>query len=165
MGWTDDDSRGKDGYGLIPDEEYDGTLDHLRTQDWDGWLEEEDIRSEETFADGQPVQAWYDYEARAEKKREREKEREESRPDVCVLNEMFQERASAGESFIRDKLREVSFDRKIIPPTPPPKGGGSGDFLSLFSDSLVKVVDIEPESRAMAITWRGQERGAPIKKG
>ena len=162
MGWTDDDSRGKDGYGLIPEEEYDGTLDHLRTQDWDGWLEEGDIRSEETFADGQPVQAWYDYEARAERKR---KDLEQERPQVSVLNEMFQERASVGGSYIRDKLREVSFDRKIIPPPPPSRGGGSGDFLSLFSDSLVKVVEIEPESRAMAITFRGSERGAPIKKG
>ena len=162
MGWTDDDSRGKDGYGLIPEEEYDGTLDHLRTQDWDGWLEEGDIRSEETFADGQPVQAWYDYEARAERKR---KDLEQERPQVSVLNEMFQERASVGGSYIRDKLREASFDRKIIPPPPPSRGGGSGDFLSLFSDSLVKVVEIEPESRAMAITFRGSERGAPIKKG
>lgn len=72
---------------------------------------------------------------------------------------------SVGESYIRDKLREVSFDRKIIPPPPPSRGEGSGDFLSLFSDSLVKVVEIEPESRAMAITFRGSERGAPIKKG
>lgn len=60
--------------------------------------------------------------------------------------------AQEGGVFIRQKLREVSFARKIVPPqyvTRP-------DLQrSVNHDGLVKIVDIEPDSKAMVINFRG----------
>ncbi len=61
--------------------------------------------------------------------------------------------AQEGSAFIRTKLREISFARKIIQPmyvTRP-------DLQrSVQHDGLVKIVDIEPDSKAMAINFRGE---------
>lgn len=80
-----------------------------------------------------------------------------------VLNDMFFEKignaagkdkiAEFGGTYIRDRLREVSFARKIVPPTPVQR---TELQRSVNHDTLVKIVDIEPNSRAMALTFRGQ---------
>lgn len=80
-----------------------------------------------------------------------------------VVNDLFNTRlgepggkeklAQFGGSYIRDKLREVSFVRKIIPPEQLTR---TDCQRSTKHDTLVKIVDIEPQSRAMAISFRGQ---------
>jgi hypothetical protein len=61
--------------------------------------------------------------------------------------------AQFGGSYIRDRLREVSFVRKIVPPEQVTR---TDCQRSTRHDTLVKIVDIEPKSRAMAISFRGQ---------
>ena len=61
--------------------------------------------------------------------------------------------AEYGGTYIRDRLREVSFARKIIPPQQVMR---TDCQRSVNHDTLVKIVDIEPKSRAMTITFRGQ---------
>lgn len=61
--------------------------------------------------------------------------------------------AAYGGSYIRDRLREVSFARKILPPEQLTR---TDCQRSTQHDTLVKIVDIEPQSRAMAISFRGQ---------
>jgi hypothetical protein len=56
-------------------------------------------------------------------------------------------------SWIRDKLREVSFWRNVIPPENVTKNECQ---RSVNHDTLLKIVDIEPRSRAMAIDFRSQ---------
>lgn len=80
-----------------------------------------------------------------------------------VLNELFSQKLSTGEgkekiaeyggSYIRDRLREVSYARQILPPENVTR---TDCQRSVNHDTLVKVIDVEPESRAMAITFRGQ---------
>ncbi|MEE9569437.1 MAG: hypothetical protein V3W37_08630 [Candidatus Binatia bacterium] len=61
--------------------------------------------------------------------------------------------AEAGGAFIRQKLRELSFLRKIIPPVMVTK---QDTQRSTLHDGLTKVVDIEPDSTAVPLTWRGE---------
>jgi len=80
-----------------------------------------------------------------------------------VLIELFAQRletnegkekiAEYGGNYIRDRLREVSFARKILPPQPVTRADCQ---RSVNHDTLVKIVDVEPKSRAMALTFRGQ---------
>lgn len=63
--------------------------------------------------------------------------------------------AEYGGTYIRDKLREVAFSRQILPPENVTKADCQ---RSVNHDTLVKIVDVEPESRAMAITFRGQPK-------
>lgn len=80
-----------------------------------------------------------------------------------VLNDLFNSKLSTAEgkekiaeyggTYIRDRLREVSFVRKIIPPQQLTR---TDCQRSVNHDTLVKIVDVEPQSRAMAITFRGQ---------
>jgi len=80
-----------------------------------------------------------------------------------VLNELFNRKletaegkekiAEYGGTFIRDHLREVSFARKVVPPTPITRNECQ---RSENHDTLVRIVDIEPQSRAMPLTFRGQ---------
>jgi hypothetical protein len=80
-----------------------------------------------------------------------------------VLNDLFFEKVSTqegkdkiaefGGTYIRDRLREVSFARKVLPPQPVQR---TECQRSVNHDTLVKIVDIEPNSRAMAMTFRGQ---------
>jgi hypothetical protein len=60
--------------------------------------------------------------------------------------------AAFGGSYIRDRLREVSFARKILPPEQVTR---TDCQRSTQHDTLVKIEDIEPQSRAMAISFRG----------
>lgn len=87
-----------------------------------------------------------------------------------VLNDMFFEKvgssqgkdkiAEFGGTYIRDRLREVSFARKIVPPTPVQR---TELQRSVNHDTLVKIVDIEPNSRAMALTFRGNPTARLIR--
>lgn len=61
--------------------------------------------------------------------------------------------AAAGGSFVREKLREVSFARKVLPPENVTKADCQ---RSVNHDTLVKIVDIEPHSKAMALNFRGK---------
>jgi hypothetical protein len=80
-----------------------------------------------------------------------------------MVNELFinklstsegrEKTAQLGGSYIRDRLREVSFTRKIVPPEQVTRNDCQ---RSVNHDTLVKIVDVEPKSRAMAITFRGQ---------
>ena len=68
--------------------------------------------------------------------------------------------AQFGGSYIRDKLREVSFVRKIVPPEQITR---TDCQRSVRHDTLVKIVDVEPQSRAMVISFRGQPRARFIR--
>ena len=68
--------------------------------------------------------------------------------------------AEAGGNYIRDRLREVSFARKIVPPTPVTR---TDLQRSVNHDTLVKIVDIEPNSRAMSLSFRGQPTARLIR--
>lgn len=80
-----------------------------------------------------------------------------------VLNELFTQKLASAEgkekmaefggSYIRDRLREVSYARKVVPPEMVTRADCQ---RSVNHDTLVKIVDIEPKSRAMAISFRGQ---------
>jgi len=80
-----------------------------------------------------------------------------------ILNDLFTQRLDSGEgkekiaeyagTYIRDRLREVSFTRKIIPPQQVTRADCQ---RSVNHDTLVKIIDIEPKSRAMSLTFRGQ---------
>ena len=80
-----------------------------------------------------------------------------------VLNELFSAKldseagkekiAQLGSDWIRDRLREESFARKILPP----KTVTRQDLqVSVNHDTLVKIVETEPRSRAMTMSFRGQ---------
>ncbi len=80
-----------------------------------------------------------------------------------VINDAFFEKvatnqgkekiAESGGTYIRDRLREVSFARKIVPPQNITRAELQ---RSVNHDTMVKIVDIEPNSKAMALTFRGQ---------
>lgn len=80
-----------------------------------------------------------------------------------VLNDLFSQKldtaegkekiAAIGSVYIRDRLREVSFSDKILPPEPVTRADCQ---RSVNHDTLVKIVDVEPKSRAMTVTFRGQ---------
>jgi len=61
--------------------------------------------------------------------------------------------AEAGGSYIRDRLREVSYARSIIPPEQVTRQDCQ---ISTQHDTLIKIVFVEPKSRAMSITFRGE---------
>lgn len=79
-----------------------------------------------------------------------------------LMNEQFTARVSTregqdklaeyGGSFIRDRLREVSFARKVLPPEQVTRADCQ---RSVNHDTLVKIIDIEPQSRAMSMSFRG----------
>ena len=80
-----------------------------------------------------------------------------------VLNDMFASKldtsegkekvAEMGATYIRDRLREVCFVDKIIPTEPVTRADCQ---RSVNHDTLVKIVEVEPQSRAMTVTFRGQ---------
>jgi len=61
--------------------------------------------------------------------------------------------AAVAQAYVRDKLRENSFARKILPPMMVTKADMQ---VSVNHDTLVYVDEIEPNSRAMSMTFRGQ---------
>lgn len=81
---------------------------------------------------------------------------------ASVYNELFAQKlntsegkekiAEFGGKYIRDRLREVSYARQIIPPEPVTR---SDCQVSVNHDTLTKIVELEPQSRAMTLTFRG----------
>lgn len=77
-----------------------------------------------------------------------------------TVNELFVQKldtehekvAAETAAFIRSKLREVAFSRKIINPQYVTKADLQ---RSVNHDQLVKIIDIEPDSSAMMINLRG----------
>jgi hypothetical protein len=80
-----------------------------------------------------------------------------------ILNDLFSQKLDTSEgkekiaqyagTYIRDRLREVAYSRKVVPPQMVTRADCQ---RSVNHDTLVKIVDVEPKSRAMAITFRGQ---------
>jgi hypothetical protein len=80
-----------------------------------------------------------------------------------ALNEVFSQRLGSSEgkekiaeyagAYIRDRLREVSYARQIVPPQNVTR---TDCQRSIHHDTLTKVIDVEPESRAMPLSFRGQ---------
>ena len=80
-----------------------------------------------------------------------------------ILNDLFNQKLDTSEgkekvsqyagTYVRDRLREVSYARKIVPPQMVTRQDCQ---RSVNHDTLVKIIDVEPKSRAMAITFRGQ---------
>lgn len=80
-----------------------------------------------------------------------------------VLNELFmnklgteegrQKVAALGGDYIRDRLREDSFAAQVLNKR---KVSRSELQVSVNHDYLVKIVEIEPQSRAMSMSFRGQ---------
>lgn len=67
--------------------------------------------------------------------------------------------AAAARNYIRDRMREVSFWDKVVPPenvTP------ADCQVSVNHDTLVMIVEVEPKSRGMAITFRGEPEARVI---
>lgn len=85
-----------------------------------------------------------------------------------LANQMFlQKVASENEklgseagAYIRSKLREVGFARKILPPQYVTPGECQ---RSVYHDQLVRIVDKEPDSHAMTINFRGQPNSMYIE--
>lgn len=84
-------------------------------------------------------------------------------PSSRIVNDLFSQKldtqegkdkiAEYGGTYIRDRLREVSFHRKIVPPQQITRADCQ---RSVNHDTLVKIVDVEPQSKAMSLTFRGQ---------
>lgn len=80
-----------------------------------------------------------------------------------VLNELFltkldteagkEKIAQLGSDYIRDRLREESFAAKVLAKR---QVSRSELQVSVNHDYLVKIVEIEPQSRAMTMSFRGQ---------
>lgn len=83
--------------------------------------------------------------------------------DYSLINDLFASRLDTPEGktkiaqltgkMIRDRLREVSYARNVIPPEPVTKADVRP---SVNYDTVTKLVTLEPESRAMPLTFRGQ---------
>lgn len=67
-------------------------------------------------------------------------------------NDGIEKTSQAGGAFVRERLREVSFVRPILPPEYVTK---SDLQRSVNHDFLVKICDIEPQSSAAAVNFRG----------
>ena len=82
---------------------------------------------------------------------------------VQAMNDLFNQRLDTGDgktkmaqlggTWIRDRLREQAFSRHVIPPENVTRNDCQ---VSVNHDTLVKIVEVEPQSRAMAIDFRGQ---------
>lgn len=82
--------------------------------------------------------------------------------DTKYLNQLFMEAArskdqvklaQAGELYIKLRIREAPFSRKILPPVPVTKEDCQ---RSVNHDTLVIVKDIAPQAEAVSLTFRGR---------
>ncbi len=83
--------------------------------------------------------------------------------DAATFNNLFitrldtgdgiEKAAAAGGAFVRERLRELAFSRAILPPEYVTKADCQ---RSVNHDTLVKIVDIEPQSTAAAVNFRGK---------
>lgn len=84
-------------------------------------------------------------------------------PDITAFNNLFVERlgtqegldktASAAMAFVRARMREIAFCRRLLPPEIVSRADCQRHTRH---DTLIKIVDIEPDSKAMAVNFRGQ---------
>lgn len=82
--------------------------------------------------------------------------------DVSTFNNLFVERLDtpeglektnqAGNAFVRAIMREIGFARRIQPPESVTRADCT---RSTQHDTLIKIVDLEPNSKAMAVNFRG----------
>lgn len=83
--------------------------------------------------------------------------------DAQTFNNLFVEQldtvdgikktAAAGAAFVRSKIREIGFGRRILPP----ESVTRVDLTrSTDHDTLIKIVDIEHDSKAMAINFSSE---------
>lgn len=70
-----------------------------------------------------------------------------------LSNGSMEKTAGAGQDYIRDKLHEDRFCGKILPPQNITREECQ---RSVKHDTLVKIIDIEPNARAMPISFRGE---------
>lgn len=90
--------------------------------------------------------------------------------DAVTFNNLFiekldtiegmQKSASAGASFVRSKIREIGFSRKILPPESVTRADAQ---RSTDHDTLEMVVDIEHDSKAMAVNFLGEAEESYIQ--
>lgn len=83
--------------------------------------------------------------------------------DAATFNNLFitrldtadglEKAAQAGGAFVRERLRELAFSRAILPPEYVTKADCD---RSVNHDTLVKIVDIEAQSSAAAVNFRGK---------
>lgn len=83
--------------------------------------------------------------------------------DAQTFNNLFIERldttegiqktAAAGAAFVRAKIREIGFMRRILPPESVTRADTT---RSTDHDTLIKIVDIEHESKAMAVNFASE---------
>jgi len=83
--------------------------------------------------------------------------------DAQTFNNLFIERldstdgmkktAAAGAAFVRSKIREIGFARRILPPEAVTRGDLE---RSTDHDTLIKVVDIEHDSKAKAVNFSSE---------
>ncbi len=83
--------------------------------------------------------------------------------DATTFNNLFIERldtvegiqktAAAGAAFVRSRIREIGFGRRILPP----ESVTRADLTrSTDHDTLIKIVDIEHDSKAMMVNFAGE---------
>jgi len=87
-----------------------------------------------------------------------------------LLNDLFTNKVGTAEgkekiaeyagTYVRDRLREVAYSRKVLPPQMVTRADCQ---RSVNHDTLVKIVDVEPKSRAMSLTFRGQPEARFIR--
>lgn len=67
--------------------------------------------------------------------------------------------AEAGREYLKLRLRERSFARHILPPTKITKADCT---RAVDHEGLIKIIDIEPDSKAMALNFRSEPDGRYI---
>lgn len=75
-------------------------------------------------------------------------------------NEGKEKLAQVSQAYVRDKLRENRFCGKVLPPQ---KVERSEMQVSVNHDTMVYIDEIEPNSRAMTLTFRGQPTARYIR--
>jgi len=83
--------------------------------------------------------------------------------DATTFNNLFIERldtteglqktAAAGAAFVRAKIREIGFARRILPPESVTRADTT---RSTEHDTLIKIVDIEHDSKAKAVNFASE---------
>ncbi|NDC22587.1 MAG: hypothetical protein EBZ49_00430 [Proteobacteria bacterium] len=83
--------------------------------------------------------------------------------DATTFNNLFIERldtteglqktAAAGAAFVRAKIREIGFARRVLPPESVTRADTT---RSTDHDTLIKIVDIEHDSKAMAVNFASE---------
>jgi len=61
--------------------------------------------------------------------------------------------SAAAQAFVRAVMREVAFSRRILPPESVTRADCT---RATTHDTLIKIVDIEPDSKAFALNFRGE---------